>query len=145
MIREPLPGSCAHNIERLAECGWKPHRIVVAQTNLSRPSICWCTCEKQRGSVSSNSRFHKQYYFNSMPPTSHREPLPGSCVHNILCLGGTTYLSDATCLIRPRLFYVFVCRVKEHHNVLHSSPLLKKACVRQVVLVLGKWFSLVMA
>ena len=31
-------------------------------------------------------------------------------------------------------------RVKEHHNVLRSSPRLKKACVRQVVL--DRWFPL---
>ena len=42
-------------------------------------------------------------------------------------------MSNATCLIRPHLFYVYVCRVKEHHNVLHYAPLLKKTCVRQVV------------
>ena len=30
--------------------------------------------------------------------------------------------------------------VKDHHNVLHDSPLLKKACVRRVVL--DKWFPL---
>ena len=27
-----------------------------------------------------------------------------------------------------------VCRVKDHHTLLHSSPLLKKSCVRQEVL-----------
>ena len=42
-------------------------------------------------------------------------------------------LSQATCLIRPRLFCVFR-RVKDHHNSLHYSPRLKKTCVRQVVL-----------
>ena len=29
-------------------------------------------------------------------------------------------------------------RVKDHHNLLHESPHLKKACVRQVAL--DKWF-----
>ena len=53
---------------------------------------------------------------------------------------GWHYLSNATCLIRPRSFYVSVCRVKEHRNVLHCSPLLKNTCVRQVVL--DKWFPL---
>ena len=55
--------------ERLAEYGWKPHRIVVAQKGLSRASIDWYMREKQR------VRFHrirdfKQDYFNSIPPTS---------------------------------------------------------------------------
>ena len=47
---------------------------------------------------------------------------------------GWHYLSNATCLlIRPRLFCVFR-RVKDHRNLLHCSPCLKKTCVRQVVL-----------
>ena len=54
---------------------------------------------------------------------------------------GWHYLSNATCQIRPHLFYVFFGRVKDHHNLLHYSPLLKKACVRQVVL--DKWFPLI--
>ena len=45
-------------------------------------------------------------------------------------------LPNATCLMRPRSFYVFfvVTSIKDHHNLPHDSPLLKKACVRQVVL-----------
>ena len=41
-------------------------------------------------------------------------------------------MSNATCLMRPRSFYA-LRRVKDHHNVLQYSPLLKKMCVRQVV------------
>ena len=37
----------------------------------------------------------------------------------------STTASYVSCAFRP---------VKDHHNVLRSSPLLKKACVRQVVL-----------
>ena len=51
---------------------------------------------------------------------------------------GWHYLSNATCLIRPRLF-VFR-RVKDHHNLSSYSLCLKKSCVRQVVL--DKWFPL---
>ena len=39
------------------------------------------------------------------------------------------HFSDTTCLRWPRLICEFY-RVKEHPNVLHSSPLLKKTCVR---------------
>ena len=54
---------------------------------------------------------------------------------------GWHYLSNATSLIRPRLFYVFLFdRVKDHHNLLHHSPLLKNICVRQVVF--DKWLPL---
>ena len=43
---------------------------------------------------------------------------------------GWHYLSNATCLIRPRLFYAcFV--VKDHHDLLCYSPPLKNTCVRQ--------------
>ena len=44
---------------------------------------------------------------------------------------GRRCLSNATCLMWPRLSCVFR-HVKEHHNVLHSSPLSKNTCVRQV-------------
>ena len=47
------------------------------------------------------------------------------------------YLSNATCLMRPRLL---LRRVKDHHNLLHDSPCLKTTCVRQVVL--DNWFPL---
>ena len=49
------------------------------------------------------------------------------------------YVSQATCLMRPRLFYAFG-RVKDHRNLPHYSAHLKKPCVRQVVL--DKWFPL---
>ena len=60
--------------ERLPEHGWKPHRVCLAQTNLSRGSIYCHMREKQRSTVSSNSRFHKQYCFNSIPPASQWRP-----------------------------------------------------------------------
>ena len=44
---------------------------------------------------------------------------------------GWHYLSHAICLMRPHLFCVF-CRVKNHHDLLHDLPLLKKTSVRQV-------------
>ena len=50
--------------------------------------------------------------------------------------------SNATCLIRPRSHYAsFVAsRITIINNMLHDSPLLKKAGVRQVVL--DEWFPL---
>ena len=53
--------------------------------------------------------------------------------------GGTTYLSNTTCLIRPCLFYVCLCSVKDHRSLPNYSPLSKKTCVRQVVI--DKWFA----
>ena len=51
---------------------------------------------------------------------------------------GWHYSSNATCLIRSHLFYALFNSVKDHHTLLHNhSPLLKKTCVRQVVL--DKW------
>ena len=44
-------------LERLAEYGWKPRRDFVGSKHLSRASISWCVRGRQRGSVSSNSRF----------------------------------------------------------------------------------------
>ena len=49
-------------------------------------------------------------------------------------------LGGATCLTRPRSFDVFVCRVNDHHKLIHYLPRLKKTCGRQVVL--DKWFSM---
>ena len=70
---------------------------------------------------------------------------------------GWHYLSSTTCLIRliefATLFATFekqvvvcfmcccFCSFRDHHNLLHSSPLLKKkTCVRRVVL--DEWFPL---
>ena len=50
---------------------------------------------------------------------------------------GRHYLSNANCLMRPRLLYAVF---KDHHHLLHDSPLLKNACVRQVAL--DEWFPL---
>ena len=65
--------------------------------------------------------------------------------HHDVALIGWHYLSNATCLMRPRLFLCVVYSVKEHHqtNVLHVSPHLKNICVRQVVL--DEWFPLIQA
>ena len=46
---------------------------------------------------------------------------------------GWHYLFKAACLMRPRLLCVFR-RVKDYHDLLHYSQLLKNICVRQVVL-----------
>ena len=43
--------------ERLAEYGWKPHRAVSLQKEISRASSCRSMREKQRSTVSSKSRF----------------------------------------------------------------------------------------
>ena len=59
-----------------------------------------------------------------------------------ILLGGMTYLSNATCLIRPRSFYALAYSVKDHHNMLHCSTRLKNTCVRQEVL--DKWFPLIL-
>ena len=54
---------------------------------------------------------------------------------------GWHYLSNITCLIRPRVFYACVFRrVKDHHNLPHDSPRLKSTCVIQVVF--DKWFPI---
>ena len=47
---------------------------------------------------------------------------------------GWQYLSNATCLMRPQFALCVFRRVKDHHNLLHYSPPLKKTCVRQAVL-----------
>ena len=53
--------------------------------------------------------------------------------------GGTT------CLTLPASYgivcFMYFCRVKDHHNLLHNVPLLNNACVRQVVS--NKWFPLI--
>ena len=43
--------------ERLAECGWKPDRYLLAQTNLSMASTYWYMHATESVTVSSNSRF----------------------------------------------------------------------------------------
>ena len=58
----------------------------------------------------------------------------------MVLLFGRHYLSNATCLIQASLVLCVFCRVKEYHNVLHSSPHLNKTCGRHVVL--DKWFQL---
>ena len=57
-------------------------------------------------------------------------------------LFGWHYLSNATCLICHTASCVLcaVYSVKDHHDLLDCSPLLKNTCVRQVVL--DKWFPL---
>ena len=50
---------------------------------------------------------------------------------------GWHYMSTATCLIRPHLFYALFRRAKDRDDMLHSSPRLKKTCVRQVVCYTG--------
>ena len=47
---------------------------------------------------------------------------------------GWHYLSNATCLLRPRWFYVSFYSVKDHRDLPFCAPLLKSTCVGQVVL-----------
>ena len=71
--------------------------------------------------------------------TVSRPPWPliqKNCLN--VALFGRHYLSKVICLMRPSSYYALFRRVKEHHDALHSSPLLKRACVRQVML--DKWF-----
>ena len=53
---------------------------------------------------------------------------------------GWHYLSNATCLRRPQLFSGAWLVEYGYLKLLHYSPLLKKTCIRQVVL--DKWFLL---
>ena len=65
-LAESVGASC----ERLAEYGWKPHRVLVAPKNQSQAPIYWYVRETQGGTISSSSRFQAVYYFNSIPPAS---------------------------------------------------------------------------
>ena len=56
-------------------------------------------------------------------------------------LFGWHYLSNATCPIRPHLFYALFIVARITIFMLDYSPLLKKTCFRQVVL--DKWFPLI--
>ena len=47
---------CIIIIERFAEYGWKPHRVLSAQKAYHRPHVIHICVSKQRGAVSSNSR-----------------------------------------------------------------------------------------
>ena len=61
--------------ERLAEYGWKPHRVLVAQQQILRASIYRYTRKTTGGVQIHRIRDFKQYYFNSTPPTSHHRIL----------------------------------------------------------------------
>ena len=67
-----------------------------------------------------------------------RAPRPQDIVVTVaritVCWSYEHDLSKATCLIQPRLLCVFH-RVEDRHDWRHYSPPLKRACVRQVVLV----------
>ena len=65
----PSPPSEKRRSERLTEYGWKPHRVLLHQKNLSRASICWYMCEN-RGVRIHRIRDFKHYLLNSIPPTS---------------------------------------------------------------------------
>ena len=45
---------------------------------------------------------------------------------------GWHYLSNATCLTQASFVACVVCRVKDHHDLLHYSQLLKSTCVRHI-------------
>ena len=61
-------------------------------------------------------------------------------IDNLAAYLGRHYLSNATCLMQPRCLLCAVYTVKDHCDLPYCSPLLKKTCVRQVVL--DKWFPL---
>ena len=90
---------------------------------------------------------YKHIYIYIYTADSHpaNSPLPSSqwCAsfRSLVPCFGWHYLSNATCLMRPRLFSTVFRRVKDDHNLLHYSPPLKKACVRHVVL--DEWFPLI--
>ena len=133
----------------MAEYGWKPHRISLAKKQakkqLSQPSIYWYVRRENQRVRFHRIRDSKQYYFNSIPPTSHSwrdralAPAPSA---GRLSLGGTTcltrYFSNTASFVSCEFR-----RVKDHHSLLHDSSLLKNTCVRRVVL--GKWFPLLSA
>ena len=73
--------------ERLAEYGWKPHRVFIGPTNI---------CVKNIGVRFHRFRDFKQYYFNSIPPTS-----PSECL-------ATLKLAVALAPARPEEAVVFV-------------------------------------
>ena len=52
---------------------------------------------------------------------------------------GWHYLSNAACLMRPRLYALFIV-TKNKHDLPNHSPRLKKPCVIRVVI--HKWFHL---
>ena len=56
------------------------------------------------------------------------------CVYIYIYTYGWHYPSHATCLIQASFVLCVFRRVKDHRKLLHYSPLLKKARVRQVVL-----------
>ena len=57
-----------------------------------------------------------------------------------VCSDGWHYLSNATWSNAASFVICVFPRFKDHHNLLHYSPRLKKTCVRQVLL--DKWFPL---
>ena len=61
--------------------------------------------------------------------------------HNHIALGWH-YLSNATCLMQASFVVgaIYSVSVEDQHKLHTYSPLLKKTCVRQVVL--DKWFPL---
>ena len=50
-----VPQRCTRTGERLAEYGWKPHRDLFAETNLSPSPFYWYVREHRRGTVLLNS------------------------------------------------------------------------------------------
>ena len=60
--------------------------------------------------------------------------VPNLSMMFIVTVFGWRYLSNAACLIRPRLLCAYLRRVEDHDTLLHYFSRLKKTCVRQVVL-----------
>ena len=61
-------------------------------------------------------------------------------IKNYHAIFGWHYLSNAACLMPATFVLCVLCRVKDHHKLLHVLPPSKKTCVRQVAL--NKWFPL---
>ena len=57
-------------VERLAEYGWKPHRVCLARKGLYRAQ-CNGIWVNNRGAPFHRIRDAKQHDFNGIPPTSH--------------------------------------------------------------------------
>ena len=110
-------------------------------TNIAPTNIAWLKLsgKSPMGLGISPLKFKIVLESNPLKPTMlvGRLGVLASCLQ----ASGWHYLSDAACLMRPDFFCVFR-RVKGSRNSLHYSSLLKKACVRQVVLDTWLFLSL---
>ena len=118
---------CANRMTGRSIDAWSNKRTQELQKSTQErsadPLSNWATCPQDRG-ADQTLRSPRSY---------------------LLLLFGCHNLSNTTCLIRPHLVYALCVfrRVKDHHHLLHDSPLLKNTCLRQVVI--DKWFPLTYA